>query len=946
MSARAGRRRASIEAIAGSRAAPSSPVARDELLAAVADAAELLLRTPTWEDAIPEVLAGLGCAARADRTFLFECWSERDGAVFSRMTHEWVAAGVQPTIGNPEWQALRQSDEDVERYQQGEILDYVTSELAPEDNYTLEAEGTLATLAVPVLDAGRLWGLIGFDDCRAERRWVDHETEALRAAAGALGAAVERTRWQAESSRREQILSAVAVVSERLLQAEHWEDAIEDVLAVLGEATNASRAYVFETSPVDERLVSSMRHEWTAAEIEPTIGLPMWQGYHELDFHSARLLAGEPTVFRPAEDIAHERSWLEEEGTLVYVSVPIRARGRLWGYLGFDDCLTERQWSALELEALRTAAGTIGAAMERELSDARLDSRERILEAVTAAAELLLRAPSWRDVIDEVLALLGRAGAASRCWLFECTAVDGETRSCLTNDWCAPDVAPSVRELWYDRVEPLPVVSAFSRGETVQHLREELHPVAQERLRVEGTLSIICVPILVDDLLVGYIGYDDCVTRRRWSPAEEEALRTAASVLGSAMQRASGLEAVRRRERMLTAVAAAAQRALAAVTTEDAVEAVLAEIGAAAEASRVFASRVERGDDGLLAVARNFQWADGRSSVDEPAIWEGLTVPAERAAAFARGEQLQGLARDEVGAFREALDAAGTLSYLVVPVMVQGAVWGMIGCNDCETERVWDVAEIEALRAAAGALGAVIERELSLEALRESDERLWQAQKMEAIGRLAAGVAHDLRNYLTVIVSYATFLRGQLADDARADADALLETAGRVGDLVDRLLAFGRPHEALVPEVLDVGDVVRGVREVVGTMMSERHTLSVSVTPGLDQVLIDRDQLERVIVNLALNARDAMPGAGTLAIVARREPLGVAIDVADTGIGMDEATRIGSLEPFFTTKAGHGTGLGLPIVYGIVTRSGGTVEIVSTPGAGTCVTVRLPRAPV
>ena len=121
-----------------------------------------------------------------------------------------------------------------------------------------------------------------------------------------------------------------------------------------------------------------------------------------------------------------------------------------------------------------------------------------------------------------------RAGAG-------CSSATRSTASCTRgsrNDWCAPGVSPSVTELWSDRVEPPHAVAAFTRGETVQFLREELHPTAQARLEAEGTLSIICVPVLVDGRLAGYIGYDDCVTPRRWSPAEEEALRAAASVLG------------------------------------------------------------------------------------------------------------------------------------------------------------------------------------------------------------------------------------------------------------------------------------------------------------------------------------------------------------------------------------------------------------------------------
>ena len=319
-----------------------------------------------------------------------------------------------------------------------------------------------------------------------------------------------------------------------------------------------------------------------------------------------------------------------------------------------------------------------------------------------------------------------------------------------------------VSEFWSERIEPPQSVAAFLRGEPLQRLREELPPEARAKLAAEGTLSIICVPILIEGRLAGYIGYDDCATSRRWSPSEQEALRTASSVLGSAIQREESLEAVRRRERILAAVATAAQRAVTAPTVEEAVAAVLAELGVATGASRVFVVRYERPEDGAVTVAEASEWVAPGFVASDRSVWHGWVIPAERIAAYERGESVQGLTRDFDGPFRERLEATATRSFLLVPVTVRGRVWGAIGFNDYVGERTWQQPEIEALRAAAGTLGGVIERELSLEALRESDERLWQAHKMEAIGRLAAGLAHDLRNYLTVIVSYATFLREQL----------------------------------------------------------------------------------------------------------------------------------------------------------------------------------------
>ena len=323
---------------------------RDEILAAVAHAAEGLLRADSWREAVTDTLGLLGRAAGTDRAFLYECATDEGGSVVSRMTSEWVAEGVPPSIGAALWQAYREAPEDVERYLRGEPVRFATADASQAKRAALEAEGTQVTLVVPILADGQLWGLLGLDDCRAARQWTPLETEALRVAAGTLGGAVERSRARAETEARNRILGAVAQAAETLLQAERWEAAIEEVLAILGRATLSGRAYMFETAFEDDgELISSMRYEWTADSIEPTIALAHWQGYHERGRHVERLLAGEPAAYSTADDEPDDRVAYGAEGTVVYVSVPIRARGRLWGYLGFDDCGHEREWLPLEL---------------------------------------------------------------------------------------------------------------------------------------------------------------------------------------------------------------------------------------------------------------------------------------------------------------------------------------------------------------------------------------------------------------------------------------------------------------------------------------------------------------------------------------------------------------------------------------------------------------------
>ena len=243
---------------------------------------------------------------------------------------------------------------------------------------------------------------------------------------------------------------------------------------------------------------------------------------------------------------------------------------------------------------------------------------------------------------------------------------------------------------------------------------------------------------------------------------------------------------------------------------------------------------------------------------------------------------------------------------------------------------------------------------------RELEERLRQAQKMEAIGLLAGGVAHDFNNMLTAITGYSHLAVGALDSGRgvrRSDIEEIAKAADRAGALTSQLLAFSR-KQMLRPEVIDLNDVVGDLDKMLRRLIGEHIDVVTAFGGGVGRVKADRSQLEQVIVNLAVNARDAMPEGGRLTIetsavdaneVSAKTGPGspgpyVLLTVTDTGHGMDAATRERIFEPFFTTKdMGHGTGLGLSTVYGVVTQSGGQVVVESEPGAGTAFMVYLPR---
>ena len=241
----------------------------------------------------------------------------------------------------------------------------------------------------------------------------------------------------------------------------------------------------------------------------------------------------------------------------------------------------------------------------------------------------------------------------------------------------------------------------------------------------------------------------------------------------------------------------------------------------------------------------------------------------------------------------------------------------------------------------------------------ELEAELQQARKMEAVGALAGGIAHDFNNLLTAIAGYAELLRGSLApDDPRVDdVDQIRRASGTAAGLIRQLMAFSR-QAPVSPSLVDVGECVRNSERILRRVLGEQVTLVARIPSNLDPVFADETHIVQVVLNLAVNARDAMPSGGTLTIdVANAEVDGafaerhpplvpgryVAVTVADTGVGMDETTQQRVFEPFFTTKdPGKGTGLGLATVYGIVKRAGGSIVVESAVGEGSRFTVFLP----
>jgi PAS domain S-box-containing protein len=322
------------------------------------------------------------------------------------------------------------------------------------------------------------------------------------------------------------------------------------------------------------------------------------------------------------------------------------------------------------------------------------------------------------------------------------------------------------------------------------------------------------------------------------------------------------------------------------------------------------------------------------------------------------------LAEDE-GLSRRSLAAElGLRTAFAVPVLAGAEAVAVLEVFfDQPRER--DARLIGLLSAVGSQIGSVVERRRAEEALRKSEEQLHHAQKMEAVGQLTGGVAHDFNNLLSVILSYSVLLAEELpvGDSRREDLLEIKEAGQRAAALTQQLLAFSR-RLVLQPRVVDLNLVIAGTEKMLRRLIGEDVELTVIPARAAARANIDPGQIEQVIMNLAVNARDAMPTGGKLTIEIAATELDehfvsehagatkgphIMVAVADTGCGMDAATQVRVFEPFFTTKErGRGTGLGLSTVFGIVRQSAGTIWLQSEPGKGTTFRIYLPlaKAPV
>jgi PAS domain S-box-containing protein len=760
-------------------------------------------------------------------------------------------------------------------------------------------------------------------------RWLESTARPFHTPSGEDRVAVVvrdvTSRKQAQVELEQQLLleRRLAKLSREFLDrgADEIDAGIEHALEATGELAGADRCWLIAMT--GDGSGEPHRYEWCAEGVAPRSMLMGFTDRSQQQWVFRQLASGEAVMIPRIEELPKEvsavRDSLLASGVRSFLAVPIRSGETLIGVLGFHSLRSEKRWSDHEVNLFQLVAGMYTSALRRKRAEAHLRESEERFRALAEHAEdpicevdehgeFLYASPSFTDLLgydrDEILqlnlfSLIHPAdfGTMQR-------AYGGETHS----------EEPPGTLLYRAR---------HKNGDWIV-----LEGTARVFNSASGAIRMVAI-------------IRDVTARQRTQ-------RT--------LERQLDLE---------TRIAVLSRRFLAVGTDaiDQTIRESLADLAALAETDRSWLYSFDATNGEMLDL---FEW----HSENVPSHENALAKVEPQAFAWSarqlfRGQIVHIPDTEDLPAEAEfeqhSLRARGVRSFLGIPLHSGNAPVGFLGFESVDRRKSWKPESITLLRLVGEIFVTALRRKNTEENLRESQLQLMQAQKMEAVGTLAGGIAHDFNNQLTVMLGNARYVMRQVEDDVDVkDAlNDLTRAAEHCAQLTRSLLAFSR-RDAVSPRPLDVNTVVAEVEELLRPLIPSSIDFEIAPPAGGGWVKADSTQLQQVLVNLAINARDAMPDGGSLVISTRNRSVDadsaarlgvpgagayVEIGVMDTGRGIDEVTQKRIFEPFFTTKPlGEGTGLGLATAYGIVTESGGAIEVDSALDSGTTFRVLLPSS--
>lgn len=783
-------------------------------------------------------------------------------------------------------------------------------------------------------------------------------------------------------------------MAERLLSRENWQSALTHSLRDLGTGADASRAYVFEFhAGTDGSLLASQRFEWVVDGITPQIhqtelrDLPMvsagfgrWLTLLEKDC----VVAGHIQEFPPSE-----QALLRPQGIHSLVVVPIQCNGRLWGFLGFDECRSERIWSELEIGVLHTAARILGAAIERhQLNDqlrygqSRMDLAMRIAKIAYWRYDFHTGKIEWSDGHEKLYGIrkedfTGTLEAVRQCVHPEDRAQSEINLREAMEKRCPIDhtyrvIHPNGDIHWLHSWGQI----GFGKDGVSNHIfgiTQDIteRKVAERALADEEARRRILIEQSRDGIVVldqeGRVHESNKAFAEMlgYSPQEMGALRVfdwefqhpkeqILEMIRSVDETGDHFETKHRRKDGSTCDVEISTNA-AFFGDRKLIFCVCRDISRRIAAEKSLRESEER--------FRNmFEWHGAVMLLIDPT--DGRIIDANKAASAFYGWDLETLRQMRIQQINQL--QPDEVQQRMVQTLEQRQIHAnfphRIASGETRTVEVFSTRFDTAHRPLLfSIIYDVTEKVRAQQENEKLQAQLLQAQKMESVGRLAGGVAHDFNNMLQAILSAADLALPDLPRDSttRECLQEIQTCAKHSAELTQQLLAFAR-KQTISPKVLDLNETVAGMLKMLRRLIGEDIELLWSPGKNLDLVNMDPSQVDQILANLCVNARDAIGSAiGRVSIETSNAMVDsafvidhpeaqigeyVRLAVSDNGAGMTPETRAHLFEPFFTTKKlGQGTGLGLATIYGIVRQNNGFIRVSSAQNRGTTFEIFLPR---
>ncbi|EDX87226.1 GAF domain protein [Synechococcus sp. PCC 7335] len=617
------------------------------------------------------------------------------------------------------------------------------------------------------------------------------------------------TDYPADVTRSPHLLAGVAEAARKLLAIEDFDAAVNGTLETLARSANIDRIFVLQHHSATDTApeFATCPYEWTLPGVPLHRDVPgrFPMVYGEIEGFSEwiqALKAGEPVQKLKREMSAKGQALQDVDQALSVLTVPIFIEGEYWGSFGFDDCTTERVWGETEIAVLETAAATFAAALQRRGSVETLRSRDALLDSVNGAAQVLVANENLNEAIAQALRILGEGTRQDRVYVFENVYPNGpdEVFWDIPYEWTTCSI-PLGSEVAGEDIPiamasfPSEIVKPFFDGQTIQFLTRELRDDARELNEKISALSMLAVPIYVQGLWWGVLGFDDCTIERVWSEAEIAVLETAAGCVGSAIERdrnqkarmaqiAAHNQALAERDRILEATAAAANVMLVNNDFESAVNEALKIVGEGLDVDRVNLGKYFKATsfEEVDNIQFLYEWnvSDTIIQAAHPEFSritnEGIELVFEM---IESGRIFGGVVDDLAEPFRSIQIELGVQSTYSIPVHVSGQCWGILGLDDCHRKTRRSESELEALKTLANCIGSTIERDCIQQAREQAErtaligkERAARADELEAANK----VLKVRDRWLQTTAAAANKLLS--ATDVAASVDAALATIG------------------------------------------------------------------------------------------------------------------------------------------------------------------------